>query len=119
MSVTVTEKDTDTLASTGSSTEDTVITETSAGVFRLYIDLSNLQGVDARVTVREYMKLASAGSYKLINTEAYNGLLLEVGGGSEGPMLELPTRDVLYGYKVTLTDSGSTKNFLWLEHEIG
>ena len=119
MAVTVTEEATDTLSSTGSDTEDTVVEETSAGVFRVYIDLSNLEGVDATITVREYLKLASAGAYKLVNTATYHGVLLEDGGGGEGPMLELPTRDNLYGYKVTLADSGSSKDFLWLEVEIG
>lgn len=115
MAVPVAEEASGTLASTGSGTEDTVVEETSAGVFRVYIDLSNLEGVNADVIIREYIKLASGGAYKFLRSTTYNGLHLEDGGGGEGPGLEMPTREVLYGYKVTLADSGSSKNFFWLE----
>lgn len=114
MSVTVSSANSGTLSSTGSSTEDTVFEETSAGMFRGYIDLTNLAGVDATITVREYIKIGGAASYKKINQASYYGPQI---GSNE--VLELPTREVLYSYKVTLTDDGSSKNFDWLEEEIG
>lgn len=119
MAVTVSSEATGTLSSTGGGTEDTVVEEATAGVFRVYIDLSNLEGVDATITVREYVKVVSGGAYKLVNVASYHGTVLEDGGGGEGPALELPTREVLHGYKVTLADSGASKSYPWTEVEIG
>lgn len=120
MAVSVTEEATDTLSSTGGGTEDDIVEEATAGVFRLLVGFANLEGVNAYVTIRGYSKLASGGAYLL--TEGpfiFHGTLLEDGAGGEAPAFVSDPVEVLYGHKWTLEDSGASKDFLWLEHEVG
>lgn len=119
MAVTIAEETGGTLAATGGGTEDTVWEQTIGGVYQGYIDLSTLQGVDATAIVREYIKVRSGEAYKLLNEATYYGITLPTGGGSEGPALELPVRQVLVAYKVTLEDDGSAKNYVYSLREVG
>lgn len=120
MAVTIAEEATGTLSSTGSGTEDTVRDQAATtGVFQMVIDLTNLEGVDATIIIREYVQVTSGGADKLVNTMTLYGPTLEDGGGGENPCVELPVRHNLYGYKVTLEDDGSSKDFDWSLREIG
>lgn len=120
MAISVTEEATGTLSSTGSSTEDTIVEEATAGVFRLLVSWENLLAVNAYVTIRGYSKLASGGAYFLTEGPfVFHGTLLEDGGGGEDPAFVSDPVEVLYGHKWTLADSGASKNYLWLEHEVG
>lgn len=119
MAVTIAEETGGTLNATGGGTEDNVWEQTTAGVFQGYVDLSNLQGVDATAIVREYIKVRTGEAYKLLNESSFYGLTLPTGGGSEGPALELPVRQVLVAYKVTLEDDGSAKNYVYSLREMG
>ena len=115
MAVTVAEEATGTLSSTGSDTEDTVRDQGSTtGVFQLVIDLTNLAGVDATVIIREKIQVLSAGSDKVVNVATYYGPQV-----ATNTCVELPVRHNLYGYLVSLEDSGSTKDFPWSLREIG
>lgn len=119
MAVSVTEETGGTLSATGGGTEDTVWEQTTAGVYQGYIDLSNLQGEDETAIVREYIKVRAGEAYKLLNEATYYGVTLPVGGGSEGPALEMPVRQVSIAYKVTLEDDGAAKDYVYSLREIG
>lgn len=120
MAVTIAEEATGTLSATGSGTEDTVRDQAATtGVFQMVIDLTNLEGVNETAIIREYIQVLSGGADKLVNVATIHGLTLEDGGGGENPCVELPVRHNLYGYKVTLAQSGTGVNFPWSLREIG
>lgn len=121
MAITIAAEATGTLSSTGSSTEDTVRDQAATtGAFQMVIDFTNLEGVNADVIIREYEQITSGGSDTLIGGPyIFHGTALEDGGGGEAPGWSGPVRFNLYGYKVTLEDSGASKNFGWTLKELG
>jgi hypothetical protein len=90
----------DTLTADG--TEQTVVEATGTLEFQLdgYIDLSNMASGDT-VVVREYMKIASAGSYVKYAEETYSG-------AQSIPLLHILTKPARYALKVTLQQTAGT-----------
>jgi hypothetical protein len=91
---------------TADGTEQTVVEATGTLEFQLdgYIDLSNMASGDT-VVVREYMKIASAGSYVKYAEETYSG-------AQSIPLLHILTKPARYALKVTLQQTaGTNRNY--------
>jgi hypothetical protein len=99
------EEATGTLSATGA--ED-IIKEIADTVNKLhcFADLTNMQAGDS-VTVRQYMKIKSGGSYILYAEETYSGV-------QTLPMLYIVTKPARYGIKITLEQTaGTNRDYDW------
>jgi hypothetical protein len=99
------EEATGTLSATGA--ED-IIKEIADTVNKLhcFVDLTNMQAGDS-VTVRQYMKIKSGGSYILYAEETYSGV-------QTLPMLYIVTKPARYGIKITLEQTaGTNRDYDW------
>jgi len=79
---------------TADGTEQDVVELTELGTLEGWIDLSNMQAGDS-VTIREYVRLKSGGTYRLYDSATYTGAQTK----PALHVVKLPTR---YGLKVTL-----------------
>jgi len=79
---------------TADGTEQTVVEVITLGTLEGYIDLANMQAGDS-VTIREYVKLKSGGTYRLYDSATYT----DAQSKPALHIVKLPTR---YGIKVTL-----------------
>jgi hypothetical protein len=99
------EEATGTLSATGS--EDTIkeITNT-VNKLHCFVDLTNMASGDT-ITVRQYMKIKSAGSYILYAEESYSD-------AQTLPMLYIVTKPAKYGIKITLEQTaGTNRDYDW------
>ena len=79
---------------TADGTEQTVVEVTTIGTLEGYIDLANMQAGDS-VTIREYVRLKSGGTYRLYDSATYTDAQTK----PALHIVKLPTR---YGLRVTL-----------------
>lgn len=87
-------------------TENTVREVTTKGKVHAYIDLTNMAAGDT-VTIKEYIKIKSAGSYIVYASEEFSG-------AQSKPMLHVVMKPSKHGAKITLTQSAGTyRSFDW------
>jgi len=79
---------------TADGTEQTVVEVTTIGTLEGYIDLANMQAGDS-VTIREYIRLKSGGTYRLYDSATYTDAQTK-------PALHLVKLPTKYGIRVTL-----------------
>ena len=79
---------------TADGTEQTVVEVTTIGTHEGYIDLANMQAGDS-VTIREYIRLKSGGTYRLYDSATYTDAQTK-------PALHLVKLPTKYGIRVTL-----------------
>ena len=85
---------------TADGTEQDVAELTVLGTVEGYIDLSNMEAADG-VTISEYVKLKTGGSYVLYDSASYSGVQAKPGLH----VVKLPGK---YGLKVTLEQTAPT-----------
>ena len=92
------EESQDTLTADGS--EQDVVEITSLGQLEGFIDLANMQSGDG-ITIKEYIKLKSGGTYRLYDSASYSG-------AQSLPALHVVKLPAKYGAKVTLEQTAGT-----------
>ncbi len=87
-------------------TEKTVVERTGTLEFNLdgYIDLTPMTSGDI-IIIREYMQIASGGSYVKYAEETYSG-------SQSIPLLHIVTKPARYGLKITAQQTGGTNRTL-------
>lgn len=81
-------------------TEQDLLNKTGTKFYGGSVDLTALGAGDS-VTIKEYRKFASAGSWILIHSSTYAGVQAD-------KSIEFPTKPSAYGYRVTIQRTGGT-----------
>lgn len=85
---------------TADGTEQDVVELTILGSLEGWIDLANMQAGDT-ITIREYAKLKSGGTYRLYDSATYSNV-------QSKPALHVVKLPAKYGIKVTLQQTAGT-----------
>lgn len=116
MATSVTEKSGGTQSAT-LDTEHTLLDTANAGVYQLFVDLTNLAGGASPdiTTIRVYTKIRSGGDYELIWQDIYQGGLTGANVAAASPAFASNI-----GFKATLEQTdGTGRDYIWAVKEIG
>lgn len=106
MAITVVDFDT----TTTDGTEQTLVEETTAGVYNAFIDLTNLAGgtTPDLVRIRVYIKVLTGGTARILHEETYQGGLV-----GDVPFFHFAV-PVAYYYKLTIDrEQGTDRAYDW------